>query len=306
MSSFPPIPSGYKRRIIELNGPPGKQWLASLPQLVATCQQRWSLVVSPPVPLTYNYVAPGVTSTGLQVVLKLSFPNPELLTEIAALKVFNGRGSVRLLDADPENGILLLERLSPGIQLLQLDDDSVATSLAAQVMRNLWRSVPAGHSFPSVAKWSEGMQRLRASFGGGCGPFPMELVEMAEALFAELLPSIAGLVLLHGDLHHENILSAQREPWIAIDPKGVIGEPAYETGALLRNPLPDILKMADPVRLQRRRVDQLAEELDLDRHRILGWGIAQAVLSAWWSYEDHGHGWEPALKCAEILVQIQL
>jgi streptomycin 6-kinase len=213
---------------------------------------------------------------------------------------------VQLLDADPDNGILLLDRLIPGTSLLQLHDDPLATSLTSQVMRDLWRPVPADHSFPSVAKWSDGFKRLRDCFGGGCGPFPTELVEMAEALFAELLPSMSEQVLLHGDLHHENILSAQRRPWLAIDPKGVIGEPAYETGALLRNPLLDILDAANPVRLQRRRVDQFSEELDLDRQRILGWGIAQAVLSAWWSYEDHGHGWEPALKCAGILAQIQI
>jgi streptomycin 6-kinase len=280
MPSLPPIPQDFELRMIELNGDPGKRWLASLPQLIIACQQRWSLDLSSPFPLSYNYVIPAVSSTGQQVVLKLGFPNPELHTEIAALRVYNGRGAVQLLDVDPENGILLLERLIPGTSLLQLHDDPLATSITAQVMRDLWRPVPADHSFPSVAKWSDGFKRLRDCFGGGCGPFPTELVEMAEALFAELLPSMSEQVLLHGDLHHENILSAQRRPWLAIDPKGVIGEPAYETGALLRNPLLDILDAANPVRLQRRRVDQFSEELDLDRQRILGWGIAQAVLSA--------------------------
>jgi streptomycin 6-kinase len=282
MPSLPPIPQDFELRMIELNGDPGKRWLASLPQLIIACQQRWSLDLSSPFPLSYNYVIPAVSSTGQQVVLKLGFPNPELHTEIAALRVYNGRGAVQLLDADPDNGILLLERLIPGTSLLQLDDDPLATSITAQVMRDLWRPVPADHSFPSVAKWSDGFKRLR-----DCS-------------------SMSEQVLLHGDLHHENILSAQRRPWLAIDPKGVIGEPAYETGALLRNPLLDILDAANPVRLQRRRVDQFSEELDLDRQRILGWGIAQAVLSAWWSYEDHGHGWEPALKCAGILAQIQI
>jgi streptomycin 6-kinase len=121
-------------------------------------------------------------------------------------------------------------------------------------------------------------------------------VDTAERLFAELLASQAEPVLLHGDLHHFNILAAERQPWLALDPKGVVGEPAYEVGALLRNPSPD-----QPAHVQARRVAQLAEALALDRERLLGWGVAQAVLSGWWMYEDHGYGWEPALACAEVL-----
>jgi streptomycin 6-kinase len=109
---------------------------------------------------------------------------------------------------------------------------------------------------------------------------------------------MAEPVLLHGDLHHWNILAAGRQPWLALDPKGIVGEPAYEVGALLRNP--DLM----PLQVQERRVDQLTAELGFDRYRILGWGIAQAVLSAWWSYEDHGHGWESAVACAEILAAL--
>jgi len=109
---------------------------------------------------------------------------------------------------------------------------------------------------------------------------------------------MAAPVLLHGDLHHENILAATRQPWLAIDPKGIVGEPAYEVGALLRNRLdaaPDLRP------LQARRLDQLAEALQLDRQRLLSWSVAQAVLSAWWSYEDHGRGWEPMIAYAEVL-----
>jgi streptomycin 6-kinase len=116
---------------------------------------------------------------------------------------------------------------------------------------------------------------------------------------------MAPPVLLHGDLHHHNILSAERQPWLALDPKGVIGEPAYEVGALLRNPFPQILSLPGPGRLLARRVDQLAAELDFDRQRLVGWGIAQAVLAAWWSFEDHGHGWQGCLTCAELLADLE-
>ena len=135
-------------------------------------------------------------------------------------------------------------------------------------------------------------------------PFPRQLVETAESLFADLLPSQAAPVLLHGDLHHWNILSAARQPWLALDPKGIVGEPAYEVGAWLRNPVDRLLHWSDLKRIQAWRVDQFAEMLNVDRARLIGWGIAQAVLSAWWSYEDHGYGWDATLAGATALVEV--
>jgi streptomycin 6-kinase len=291
----------FARTVTDLHGQEGIEWLDRLPSLLAACARRWSLAILPPFePLSYNYVAPAIRSDGAGVVLKVGFPHPELLTELAALRLYDGRGSVRLLDADPEQGILLLERLNPGTQLLALADDEQATSIAAQVMRQLWRPAPPDHPFPTVARWASGLQRLRQRFDGGVGPFPLVWVERAERLFDELLASMGEPVLLHGDLHHYNILAAERQPWLALDPKGVIGEPEYEVGALLRNPL-HILSMPQPGRLLERRVAQLAAELGFDRQRLVAWAVAQAVLSAWWSFEGHGRGWERAIACAELL-----
>jgi streptomycin 6-kinase len=117
---------------------------------------------------------------------------------------------------------------------------------------------------------------------------------------------MAEPVLLHGDLHHFNILAAERQPWLALDPKGVVGEPAYEVGALLRNPYPEFLTWPNLDRVLARRVNQLAEELGFDRERLVGWGFAQAVLSGWWSYEDHGHGWESGIALAELFARLRV
>ena len=128
--------------------------------------------------------------------------------------------------------------------------------------------------------------------------------ERAEALFAELLASSGAPMLLHGDLHHENILAAERAPWLAIDPKGLIGEAEYEVGALMRNPLPRLLALPDVTATLARRFDILAETLGFDRQRMIAWSYAQAVLSAWWHIEDHGHGWEPTIALAERLAPL--
>ena len=297
----------FTRTTIEMHGGIGAEWLSGLPGMISNLERRWSLKVHPPFGhLSYNYVAPAVRSDGTPAVLKMGFPNRELKTEIAALRLFDGQGIVRLLDADSDQGSLLLERLKPGTPLSDLNDDAKATSIAARLMCQLWRPAPEGHLFPSVADWASGLGKLRQRFDGTTGPLPRRLVEEAESRFAELISSMGAPVLLHGDLHHGNILSAERQPWLAIDPKGVVGEPAYEVGALLRNIAPQLALELQPGRILARRVYQLAEELRFDRERLRSWALAQAVLSAWWSLEDHGRGWEWAISCAELLSQTEV
>ncbi|HEU5102244.1 MAG TPA: aminoglycoside phosphotransferase family protein, partial [Roseiflexaceae bacterium] len=243
------IPENFSRQMIEMYDDAAVAWLEQLPALIDDCAQRWSLRVLPPYPLSFNYVAPAIRAEGTPVVFKAGM-HKDTKTELDALRHFAGHGMVRLLEADRERGAFVLERLTPGVSLVGMDDDERATAIAAEVMLDLWRgpasTVPAEHTFPHIADWIAGMRRMRKHFGGGTGPLPRALVEQAESLFADLLASQAAPVLLHGDLHHENILAATRQPWLAIDPKGIVGEPAYEVGALLRNPLPQLLELPNP------------------------------------------------------------
>lgn len=298
------IPSHFARLTLELYGQRGEGWLENLPLLLDECAARWSLTIHPPFSLSYNYVAPASRHDGTEVVLKLGVPNPELTTEFAALRLYNGQGMVKLLEMDTTQGVMLLERLQPGAMLSTLADDERATAIAAQLMQQLWRPLPPNHPFPTIVQWTDGLKRLRQRFEGGVGPFPERLVETAESLIPSLLASSAEPVLLHGDLHYFNILSAQRQPWLAIDPKGLAGEPAYEIGAWLRNPPVSIQTRPELKRNLARRVDQFAEIWGFDRQRLLGWGMAQAVLSGWWDFEDLGYGWEPVLVIAELLAEL--
>lgn len=298
------IPEEFAGAIVGQHGEAGRVWLSRLPGLVERCAARWSLKVGPPFPsLSYNYATPAEGPGGERLVLKVGVPVAELSSEVEALRLFDGRGAARLLDADAEWGALLLERLEPGTQLVALceEDDAAAAAAAAGVMKKLWRPVPAAHNFPTAADWGRGLGRLREYFGGGTGPFPRRLVEEAESLFAELLASSGEPVLTHGDLHHGNVLAAARAPWLAIDPKGLVAEPAYEVGALLRNPLPQLFHWPEPVRVTERRIAQLSEELGFDRARVRGWGLVQAVLSEWWTIEDGGELGEDGYAVAEIL-----
>ncbi len=299
------IPDDFSQAMVTLHGAEGVDWLNRLPEILATCEQQWSITIGAPFPnLSYHYVAQATRADGNLAVVKVCSPTGEFTQESEAPRLFAGRGMAQLLECSHDHEALLLEALQPGTPLSSVEDDEAATSIAASVMRQFWRPVPPEHPFPTVADWGRGFSRLREHYEGGHGPFPPRLLEQAETLFAELSASMAEPVLLHGDLHHENILAAERQPWLAIDPKGLIGEPAYETGALLRNPLPALLQRPQPARILARRVDQLAEELGLDRARVRGWGLAQAVLSAWWSVEDHGRIGSSTIICAELLASI--
>lgn len=295
----------FAQRIVGVHGEAGRRWLDGLPATVSAFAERWGLAVGPAFePLSYNYVAQATRADGTEAVLKLGVPNPLLSQEIAALQLYDGLGAVRLFEADPDKGALLLERLRPGTLLAELADDDEATLIAATTMQQLWRPLPDGHPFVPVARWAAGLERLRARFDGGTGPLRADLVDRAERLFAELLADMNEAVLLHGDLHHFNIVAAGRQPWLALDPHGAAGEPAYETGALLRNRFQHLATASERCRLQARRVALLAERLGLDRQRILAWGVAQAVLSAWWDIEDNTEGWGAAMICAEDLAAL--
>ena len=224
------LPEHFVRQIRDTFQERGDAWLERLPVLLADCARRWNLTLLPAFSnLSLNYVAPAILSDGSPAVLKAGVPHKELWSEMAALRVYAGRGSVRLLDSDREQGLLLLERLQPGTMLTALADDAhdaQATSIAADVMRNLWRPISEEKSaeeqtgektpektstpFPVIGDWLEGLQRMRAHFGGGSGPFRPALADEAEALARELLASQAAPVLLHGDLHHDNILASER------------------------------------------------------------------------------------------------
>ncbi len=297
------IPSNFAHEILLMQKEKGQHWLERLPAILARCEQQWGLKIGAPFAnLSFNYVAPALRTDGTAVIVK-AYAGDEFPLQVEALRLFDGHGMVQFLACDMENAVLLMEYLQPGTTLLHLEDDEQATAIAANVMRQVWRPISTTHPFPTVFAWGKGFGRLRQHFDGGSGPFPPKLLEEAETLFAELSASMAEPMLLHGDLHHDNILMSTRQPWLAIDPKGLVGEPAYETGAFLRNALSQVFSATQPHRVLARRIAQLSEDLALNRVRIHGWGLSQAVLSAWWSIEDSGHVSQEMIAFASLMAE---
>jgi streptomycin 6-kinase len=309
------LPADFTQTIRKAFKEDGERWLGIFPDLLEGATRRWALTDIQPLPnLSYNFVAfarrlsiPSGRGTGDEAdcVLKLGVPNRELTGEIAALRHFDGHGAVRLVAADAEKGMLLLERLQPGNLLSELEDDERATRIAADVMSQLWRPAPENRqAFIQLKDWFDGFKRLRRRYEGGTGPLPEYLVARAESLSQELLNATKERVVLHGDLHHFNILESARG-WLAIDPKGVIGPKGYELGPLLLNPKPCVLQGDDLRGKLQRRVSVLSERLGLEPADIRAWAFCHAVLSAWWSLEDGDPEWgQYSMRWAELLASI--
>jgi len=275
-------------------------WLGHFDTHLRACEARWNVRVTGLVPqLSYNVVLYAEGVDGAPYVLKMSPPSDELTREAVALRLYDGDGICRLVRADVNVGALLLERLEPGHTLWNTEDDEAATRTVAALMKRLWRTVPNLEDFRTLDSW------LRALYAyhrhGRGGPLPHDLVDRAVHFYEELRG--AEPVLLHADLHHGNILTSDREPYLAIDPKGIVGPRGYDVGPFLMNPTPDLSRRPDLERILERRVADLSEMLALSTQEVAAWGVVHAVLSACWSLESHGGGWESALAVARVLAK---
>jgi len=194
--------------------------------------------------------------------------------------------------------------LQPGVMLATVEDDEDATHIAAEVMQKIWRPAQKDDVFIRLSDWFDGLKNLRPMFNGGTGPFNEKLVERVEGSVKDFFIENHQPVLMHGDFHHFNILSSERG-WLVIDPKGVIGPAGYEVGPFLINPWDDLLSGNNYRQMTKRRIDILHERLGFERERIREWGLAHAILSAWWSIEDHGD-WHYALAFAEMIADLDI
>jgi streptomycin 6-kinase len=292
------ITEALVRNVTGTWGEDGARWLADLPVILRDLARDWDLRIGRPYELSFHYVAEVTRADGTPAVLKLGVPTGTSLAEQApALAAFDGRGAVRLLRADLDRGALLLERVAPGWRARDLvpGRDAEATSAAVGVMRRLHVPPPPGSPLPDLLTQVEAFDTFRP------GPLPPDLVVRAGGLMRELCASAPARVVLHGDLHHDNILRATREPWLAIDPHGLVGDPGYELGALLYNPQPDD-RDAALTALVPARVEQLADELAMPLDRVVAWGFVKAVLSDVWTAEDWSPGasWSPASRALDV------
>jgi streptomycin 6-kinase len=219
-------------------GDRGRLWLGELPAILERCRAKWGLTLGPPVEeIKVNYVGYANLPGGDEVMLKVGVPHPDFSTEMEALAIYEGRGINRLIDCDTELNAMLLERLRPGTMLVERTDESASTQAAAQIVRNLHETPPpAGHTLPHIRDWIEdALGDARGCNDAERARVYLEQFPRVQAIIDRLSRPDEPQLLLHGDLHHWNILLDESRGWMAIDPKGVIGASCLDVGRFVGN-----------------------------------------------------------------------
>jgi streptomycin 6-kinase len=265
-------------------GPSWAGWLDRLPALFESVVQDWGLAYDgPPRHGFASLVAPVRRPGGGPAVLKVTYDgDDESLHEGLALQRWNGRGAVKLLRADPQRRALLLERLH--LEDLTGLPDMQACEVVAGCYAPL--HVPALPQLRTVTsyveKWLGALATLRRS-----APIPRRLVEQTLSLGRDFVADPASVgVIVHGDLHYENVLAADREPWLVIDPKAMSGDPHYEPAPMLWNRWEELVAAGDVRGGLRRRFFTLIDRAGLDEARARDWVVVRSILNAHWSVED--------------------
>jgi len=222
---------------------------------------------------------PVTTAEGEQAVLKVQQPHRESEHEAAALELWDGDGAIRLLDAEPEEHALLLERCVPGTPLSAAGAEA-ALDVFVELLPRLWK--PAGAPFGTLAAeaawWADSLEETWERFDR---PFERRLLDAALEALLQLPRTQGSQVLLHQDLHGDNVLAAQRELWLAIDPKPLVGEREFGVAPIVRS-----RELGHSKRDVLSRFDRLTAELGLDRERARGWTIAQTIA---WAFNGSYH-----------------
>jgi streptomycin 6-kinase len=257
-----------------------REWINGLPGFVADLADQWSLSVGDPFEPggQCSWTAPVTGPTGAELVLKVGFrfPGGEERDEAAGLRTWDGNGAVRLHAASASESVcaLLIERCVPGTQLGQVLAEPEQDLVVAELLRRLWEQPHAGYPFRPLVQmcraWADEFEAEYATAGAACRIDP-GLARAGIALFQELPATADREVLLCTDLHGDNILAAQREPWLVIDPKPYVGDPAYDVLQHMLN-CEDRLA-ADPAALAAR----MAGLAGLDAARVRQWLFARSV-----------------------------
>jgi streptomycin 6-kinase len=245
-------------------------WRATVHDLVAECAEGWGLRLGQPYePGAAGHVLRAELPDGTPAVLKLNWPHREAEQEADALERWDGDGAVTLYARDDERHALLLERCEPGTALAGFDD---AVGVFLELLPRLWKS---GEGFRPVAEEAEAWLEHDLPQARDPG-----LREAATRYLDELVPTQGEQVLVHQDLHGENVLAARREPWLAIDPKPLAAERELSLAPVVRS-----FELGHSRREVLHRLDRLSSELGLDRERARGWTVAQTV--AWSGGSDY-------------------
>ena len=260
----------------------GDAWLAGLPRLVEESLEQWELTLeSGSMHGTAALVLPVRRRDGSAAVLKVTWPHAEAEQEHLALQHWGGRGAVRLLAADPRRWTMLLERLDAGRDLYEVPIDEACTVIGSLLQQ---LDHPA---LPQLSPLSAECRALAAKFSSPVPAFPRRFLDQARALLLDLgTGDVIDSRLVHSDLHFWNVLAAERQPWLAIDPKPLAADPAFAVTPALWNRWEEAVSSSDLRRHLRRRLSIICERAGLDEERARAWSIVREVQMGLWAIAD--------------------
>jgi streptomycin 6-kinase len=253
-------------------------WLERVPELVARWCEEWDLRLGEPYASgAGGHTARAELADGTPAVLKLVYPHRESEHEADALELWDGNGAVRVLARSDDGLAMLIERCVPGTPLAERGAE-VSLDVLIALLPRLW--VGGGEPFHTLvdeAAWW--VSYLPRQWDDVRPPYPRRVLDAALDALTSLPPTQGELVLLHQDLHGENVLAAQREPWLVIDPKPLLGEREFAVAPIVRS-----FELGHSRKDVLHRFDRLTGELGLDRERARGWAIGQTLA---WAFDSH-------------------
>lgn len=259
-------------------------WLEALPRLVREIVDEWELTFDgPPMHGYCALVVPVRTTVGGTAVLKFAWPHEEDEHEVLGLQALQGNGMVRLYRADPKRHVMLLERLHAGEDLTAVWDVEACEIVAGFYRRIHIPALPQLRTLTSyMSRWNADLGRMPRD-----APVPRRLVEQAVSLGRSFgTDDASDGTMIHGDLHYENVLAADREPWLVIDPKPISGDPHYEVAPLLWNRWDEAVESGNVREAVRRRFHAVVDTAELDEDRARDWVIVREMHNAMWAIQD--------------------
>lgn len=289
------------QRVFGLNE--AETWFASLPARVAELEKSWNFVHQRILPdLSFSYVAEVCGSQGQSLILKLGPPGGSTAKEIDWY-LLNPVGTPRVLASDRNQRALLLQRIQPGHSLKRWvqegRDDDATLALARMIQKLQALPMEGAAPFAHVSSLAGSLKHLR-------GRIATEALERAEAVFRSLAVPSARDVVLHGDLHHDNVLIGEAGDLVAIDPHGYCGPKAFEVGPMINNPYGHFPTGQPREKILRRRLKILSDHLPFTAEEICAWAYAYTLLSAAWTVEDGAEIPTERIQMAMLIHEISL
>jgi streptomycin 6-kinase len=293
------VPDELVAHTVAMCGDRGRAWLDNLPKRITDLEVKWSIRVFEPFPtIEFNFVAPAVRNESEQVVIKIAppFENREARSEAKYLRRLDGDGAVKLLAEDRDLEAILLERALPGKNLTEIFDGNGSSCLgpAIDVLTSILRPIPNDtDDILFLDDWIYGLRRSESTH------FPDEYSKKALELYDHALRERPNYYL-HGDFHPANIVSAKRAPYLAIDPKGIIGPVGYDIAVFLNNYHRWQETRSDVREKLAEAIDRFSKAFEIPELEIRQWAFAQMVLSAWWTFDEMPDMYDGSVAKADV------